>query len=115
MLSKKETLIAISMLNSINPNASINKSVSVSSKKLFACDAGFNLKQGNFPMLPINVSVCNSVNNPDKPIVKFVCKSILKTVSTSSFPPGKSIDNIIGRSSKLVSTNFVRPSKPIFR
>ena len=114
MLSKKETLIAISMLNSINLNANINKSVSISSK-LLACDTGFNLKQADFPMLHFNVSVRNSVSNPDKSIVKFVCKSIFKTVSTSSFPPGKSISNIIGRSSKLIDANFVRPSKPIFR
>ena len=64
------------------------KLVSISSK-LFACDIGFNLKQEDFPILPCNVYFCSPVFNPDKPIVKYVCKSIYKSVSTGSLLPGK--------------------------
>ena len=71
-----------SIYNSINPNAnSINEIVSVS-LKVFSCNTGFNLKQEDFPMLPRNVPVRNSVCNPDKPAVKCVHKSIYKFVHT---------------------------------
>ena len=83
--------LAASIYNSINPNASnIDEIVSVSSK-LFAGDTGLNLKQENFSMLPCNVSVCNSVSNPDNPTVQCVRKSIYKYVSTSSVLSGKPI------------------------
>ena len=102
------------MYNSINPNASINKSVSISSK-VFACDTGFNLKDEDFFMLPCNVSVHNSVCNSDKPIVKFFRRSFLKlkVVSASSVLPGKPINDNHVCCSKLVSASSVRSSKPI--
>ena len=75
-------------------------------------------------MLPCNVSVRNSVCNPDKPTVKYVRKSIYKSASTSSIRPGKSIrdSNVhlkkpitssITRPSKLVSDTNVRSIKPV--
>ena len=66
-------------------------------------------------MLPCNVPVCNSVCNPDKPIVKYVRKSIFKSVSTSSIRQGKPISDSDDRSCKLVSASAssVCPSKPI--
>ena len=64
-------------------------------------------------MLPCNVSVCNSVCNPDKPIVKYVRKSIFKSVSTSSVIPGKPISDSNVRSSKPIHGSNVRLSKPI--
>ena len=88
--------LAASIYNSISINASnINEIVSVS-WKLFACDRGFNLKQEDFPMLPCNVSVGNSICNPDKPTVKYVRKSICDSND---------------RSSKLVNASYVCPSK----
>ena len=71
--------------------------------------------QEDFPMLPCNMSVRNSVCNPDKPIVNYVRKSIFKSVSTSSVRRGKPISDSNVRSSKLVSASAssVRPSKPI--
>ena len=69
----------------------------------------FNLKQEDFPKLSYNVSVRNSVCNPDKPIVKFVCKSIFKAVSTSSVLPFKSVSNSNARSSKLISASSICP------
>ena len=100
--------------HSINPNVSkINEIVSIFSK-LFACDTGFNLKQEDFPMLPCNVSVRNSVCNLDRTTVRYVRKSIYKSVSTCSVLPGKPIRNSNVRSSKLVSASSVRPSKPIY-
>lgn len=76
-----------------------------------ACDTGFKLKQKNSPMLSFNVSVCNSVFGPDKPIVKYVHKSIYKSVSTSSLLPGKHISDCNVSSNKLLSASSVRPSK----
>ena len=107
------TLAAL-IYNSFNHNTSINKSVSITSK-MFACHTGFNLKQEGFLVLLCNVSVRNSVSNPDKPIVKYVCKSIFKSVSTSSVRRGKPISDSNVRSRKLVSASAssVRPSKPI--
>ena len=94
-----------------NSNASkFNEIVSISSK-LFACNAGFNLKQEGFPMLSCNVSVRNSVCNPDKSTVKYVRKSIHKSVSTYSVLPGKPIRDSNVCSSKLVSATSVRQSK----
>ena len=88
LIKEGNAKLAASIFNSINPNASnIIEIVSVSSK-VFACDTGFNLKQEEFPMLPCNVSVPNSVCNPDEPTVKCVRKSIYKFVSTSSVLPG---------------------------
>ena len=65
-LIKKErnAKLAVSIHNSINPNATINKSVSVS-LKLFACHTGLNLKQEDFAMLHFHVSVRNSVCNSE--------------------------------------------------
>ena len=79
---------------------------------MFACHTGFNIKQEDFPMLPCNVSVRNSVYNPDKPIVKYVHKSIFKSVSTSSVCRGKPISDSNVPSSKLssASVSSVRPS-----
>ena len=77
LIEERNAKLAASIYNSINPNAHlINKVVSIYSK-LFACDTGFNLKQEYFPMLPYNFSVRNSVCNPDKPTVKYVCKYFL--------------------------------------
>ena len=96
-----------------NPNASkINEIVSISSK-LFACNTDLNLKQEDLPMLSCKVSVRNSVCKTDKPTVKYIRKSIYKSVGTSSGLPGKLICDINVRSSKLVSAISVRPSKPI--
>ena len=78
-----------------------------------ACDTGFKLKQKNSPMLSFNVSVCNSVFGPDKPIVKYVHKSIYKSVSTSSLLPDKLIIDSNVCSNKLVSFSSIRSSKPI--
>ena len=74
----------------------------------------FQFKTGSFPMLPCNVSVRNSVYNPDKSTVKYVCKSIYKSVNTCSFLPGKPIHNSNVRSSKLVGASSVCPSKPFY-
>ena len=112
LIEEGNAKLAVSLYNSINPDASINKSVSISSK-LFACHTSFNLKQEDFPMLPCNVSIRNSVCNPDKPIVKYVRKSIFKSASTSSVLPGKPNSDSNFRSSKLVSASSVRPGKPI--
>ena len=77
LTEERNTKLAASIYNSINPNANlINKVASISST-LFACDTGFNLKQEHFPMLSCNFSVRNSVCNPDKPTVKYVCKYFL--------------------------------------
>ena len=65
-------------------------------------------------MLPCNVSVRNSVCNLDRTTVRYVCKSIYKSVSTCSVLPGKPIRNSNVCSSKLVSASSVRPSKPIY-
>ena len=107
LIKEGNAKLAASICNSINPNASFNKSVSISSK-LFPCHAGFNLKQEDFPMLPCNMSVRNSVGNLDKPIVKYVRKSIFKSVGTSSALPGKPISDSNVRSSKLNSASSVR-------
>ena len=48
------------------------------------------------PILPCNVSVRNSICDPEKPIVKFACKYLFKTVNTantSSVLPGKPISD----------------------
>ena len=106
-------MLAVLIYNSINPNASkINDIVSISSK-LFACDTVFNLKLEDFRMLPFNVSVRNPVCNPDKPIVKYVRKSIYKSVSTGSVLPGKPISDSNVSLNKLISDSSVRPSKLI--
>ena len=53
---------------------------------MFACNTGLNLKQEDFPMLPCNVYVRNSVRrNPDESTVKCVRKS----VSTYSVLPSR--------------------------
>ena len=74
--------LVVSIYNSINPNASIDKSVSIFSK-FFACHTGFDLKQEDFPILSCNMPVRNSVCNPDKAIIKYVCKSFLKSFCTT--------------------------------
>ena len=107
------TKLAESIHNSINPNANkINEIVSISSE-LFACDTGFNLKQKDFPVLPCNISVQNSVCNLDKLIVKYVRKSVYKSFRINSVLPGKPISESNVRSTKFVSASSVRPSKPI--
>ena len=112
LIEEGNTKLAPSIYNS-NPNASkINEIVSISSK-LFACNTDLNLKQEDFPMLSCKVSVRNSVCNTDKPTVKYIRKSIYKSVGTSSGLPGKLICDINVRSSKLVSASSVRPNKPI--
>ena len=63
-------------------------------------------------MLPCNVSVRNSVCNPDKPTIKCVRKSIYKFVSTSSVLPGKPIRDSSVCSSKLVNASSVRSRRP---
>ena len=63
-------------------------------------------------MLLCNVSVRNSVGNPDKPTVKCVHKSIFKFFSTSSVLPGKPIHDSNVRSIKLVNASFICSSKP---
>ena len=78
--------------------------------KLFACDTRFSLKQKDFPMLPCNVSVRNSVCNLDK-TVNYVCKSIYKFVSNFSVLTGKLICDSSVPSSKLVSASSICPSK----
>ena len=84
--------LVMSFYGFINPKANINKSVSISSK-IFACHTGFNSKQEDLIMLPCNVSVRNFVWNSDKPTIKYVRKSIFKSISTSSALPGKPISN----------------------
>ena len=75
LIQEGSAKLAASNCNSINPNTSnIKKVVSVSSK-LFASNTSLNLKQKAFPMLPCNVSVPNSVCNPDKP------KCVLKPIN----------------------------------
>ena len=99
------------MYHSTNPNASINKSVSVSSNLFYETDTCFSLKQEDLSILPGNVSVRNSVCNTDKHIVKCVRKCIFKSVSTSSLLPGKHISDCNVSSNKLLSASSVRPSK----
>ena len=75
LIQEGSAKLAASNCNSIDPNTSnIKKVVSVSSK-LFASNTRLNLKQKAFPMLPCNVSVSNSVCNPDKP------KCVLKPIN----------------------------------
>ena len=75
LIQEGSAKLAASNCNSINPNTSnIKKVVSVSSK-LFASNTRLNLKQKAFPMLPCNVSVPNSVCNPDRP------KCVLKPIN----------------------------------
>ena len=94
LIKEGNAKLAASIYNSIDANAiNINEIVSVSSE-VSACGTGF-------PMLPCNVSVCNSVCNPDKPTVKCVRISIYKFVSTTSVLPGKPIHDSNIRSSKL--------------
>ena len=114
LIEEGNVKLAASIYNSINHNTSINKIVSISSK-MFACHTSFILKQEDFPMLSCNVSVRNSVCNPDKATVKCVRKSLFKSVSTSSVRRGKPISDSNVCSSKLVSASasFVRPNKPI--
>ena len=83
---EENTKLVVSIYNSINSNASIDKSVSIFSK-LFDCHTGFNLKQEDFLMLSCNMSIRNSVCNPDKPIVNYVRKPFLKSFCTSSVLP----------------------------
>ena len=114
LIDEGNAKLAVSIYHSINSNVSkINEIVSVSSK-LFACDTGFNLKQEDFPILPCNVFVWDSVCNPDKSTVKYVCKSIFKSVSTCSVLLVKPIQNSNVCSSKLVIASSVRPSKPVY-
>ena len=114
LIEERNVKLAVSIYSSINHNTSINDSVSISSK-LFACHTGLNLKQEDIHMLPCNISLRNSVCNPDKPIVKYVRKSIFKSISASSVRRGKPIGDSNVRSSKLVSASAssVRPSKHI--
>ena len=66
LIEEGNAKLAVTIYHSINPYVSkINEIVSISSK-LFACDTGFNSKQKDFPTLTFNVSVRNSVHNPDK-------------------------------------------------
>ena len=88
LFEEENAKLVLSIYNSINSNASIDKSVSTFSK-LVACHAGFNLKQEHFPMLSCNMSIRNSVCNCDKPIVKYVCKGFLKSFCTSSAIPAQ--------------------------
>ena len=105
LIEEGNAKLAASLYNSINPN----KRVSISSK-LFLCHTGFNLKQEDLPMFPCNASVCNSACNLDEPIVKYACKSIFES-RTSSVLPGKPVGYSNVRSSKIVSASSVRPSK----
>ena len=89
----------------------INEIVSISSE-LFAWDTGSNLKQEDFTMIVCNVSVHNSICFPDKPIVKYVRKSIYKSVSTSSVVPSKHISDSNAHSSKILSSSSIRPTNP---
>ena len=57
-------------------------------------------------MLPCNVSVRNSVCNPDKPTVKCVRK--YKFISPSSVLPGKPICDSNVRSSKLINASLFK-------
>ena len=105
LIKEGNAKLAASLYNSINPNIR----VSISSK-LFLCHTGFNLKQEDLPMFPCNASVCNSSCNLDEPIVKYACKSIFES-RTSSVLPGKPVGYSNVRSSKIVSASSVRPSK----
>ena len=105
LIEEGNAKLAASLYNSINPN----KRVSISSK-LFLCHTGFSLKQEDLPMFPCNASVCNSACNLDEPIVKYACKSIFES-RTSSVLPGKPVGYSNVRSSKIVSASSVRPSK----
>ena len=109
LIEEGNAKLAASIYNSNNPNASkINEIVSISSK-LFACDTGFNLKQEDFLMLPCHVTVRNFVCNPDKTTVKYIHKSIYKSVSTSSILPGKLIhDSNVRSSNSLVLVPFLQ-------
>ena len=97
LIEEGNAKLAVSIYNSISLNASNFKTIS--------CYTGFNLKQEDFPILPFNVPLHNSVCNPDKPIVKYVHKSISKFVSTSSVLLGKPITDGNVLSSKLVSAS----------
>ena len=73
LVEERNAKLAVLIYNSIIPNASkMNEIISI-------------------PMLPCNVSVCNPVCNPEKPVVKYVRKSIYKSVTTSSVRLGKPI------------------------
>ena len=85
---EKNAKLVVSIYNFINSNASIDKSVSIFSK-LVASHPGFNLKQEDFPMVSCNMSIRNSICNPDKPIVKYVRKPFLKSFCTSSAIPAQ--------------------------
>ena len=74
--------LVVSIYNSINLNASFDKSVLIFSK-LFACHTG--LKQEDFPMLSCNMSF----RNPNKPIAEYVRKSFQKSFCTSSALPAQ--------------------------
>ena len=65
-------------------------------------------------MLPSNVSVCNSVCNLDKSTLKYVQKSIYKSVSTCFVLPSEPICDSNVCSNKLVSASSVYPSKTIY-
>ena len=65
-------------------------------------------------MLPCSVSVWNSVCSPDKSTIKYVCKSVYKSVSTCFVLPGEPICDSNVCSNKLVSASSVYPSKTIY-
>ena len=67
LFEEENAKLVVSIYNSINSNASIDKSVSIFSK-FFACHTGFNVKQEDFQMLPCNMSIRNYVCNPEKPM-----------------------------------------------
>ena len=68
-------------------------------------------------MLPCNVSVGNSICNPDKPTVKYVRKTICdsnnrssKLVNGSYVCPGKSVHGSNARLNKPITSSIARPS-----
>ena len=64
------------MYNSLNSSDDVRVPISA---KQFTSNTDLNVNQEDFPMLPGNISVCNSVFNPVfKPFVKPVRKSIFK-------------------------------------
>ena len=83
LIEERNADLSVSIYNWINPNASINKVVSVSSK-LFAYNTGFNL---NRKISPCYLTMFrNSICKPNKPIVKFVFKYLFEAaISGSAF------------------------------
>ena len=105
--------LAESIYNSTNLYANINKKCT-NFFKVICLRYRFQfkaLKQEDFPLLP-----GHSVYNPNKLIVKFIPKSIVKTVSTSSVLPDKAISdsNACLSASSILQSKIIRGSNVRF-